>query len=99
MWKDVAAFIACSTLALSWAGEVLDPLLAVLLEPLLDPLPGPLDPFTGVPLVLELQAAITVAAAMAAATLRGLRIMCFRFATSPIMVANSNRCPFQGAFY
>jgi hypothetical protein len=99
MWKDVAAFIACSTLALSWAGEVPDRLLGVLLEPLLDALPRPLDPFTGVPLVLELQAAITAAAAIAVATLRGLRIICLRFATGPIMVANSNRCPFHGLFY
>jgi hypothetical protein len=62
MWNDVAACIACCTLALRPATEVLDPVA------------GALDPRDGVPLVLELQAAITVTQAMAAAMPRCLRI-------------------------
>jgi hypothetical protein len=62
MWNDVAACIACCTLALRSATEVLDALV------------GTLDPLTGEPLVLELQAAITAAHPMAAAMLGALRI-------------------------
>jgi hypothetical protein len=79
MWNDVAAFIACCTLALRSAVEVLDPP-----PDALDPL-DPLDPLDGEPFVLELQAAIIVAPAIAAATPRYFRTFA--------MPANSNRCP------
>jgi hypothetical protein len=78
MWNDVAACIACSTLAFRSPTEVLDLLL------------GALDAVDGDPLVLELHAAITAAQAMAAATLRCLRMLWLRSAGCPTMLANSN---------
>jgi hypothetical protein len=80
MWNDVAACIACSTFALRSATEVLDPLAGTLDPEVLDPLPGAPDPFDGEPFVLVLQAAITAAQAMAAATLRCLRMLSLRCA-------------------
>src|SRR5262245_10674621 len=91
MWNDVAASIACSTLAFRSATEVLDPPPGVL-----GPLLGVLDPLDGEPLVLVLHAAISAAQARAAATLRCLRRLSPRRPARRIMLANSNRCLFPG---